>query len=1339
MKNKLITCFVFTLLVFILLPSSFALNNETIVNDVDNNDFTLNEANYNDIPISGNDYYFNADVEDEGNGSESNPYKYLTSDKLDENSVIHLNDGIYELNKGKTIYNISIIGENAENTIIKFQNNNSILTAMGNITLQNLTLMDVTIINYGNLNATNVIFKNSVAYAKNTESTNIVNSAANAFGGAIYCPSYQNLDANVYLDNCTFLNNTAEYGGAIYMCGGNLQVKNSIFLDNFAYNFGGAIASEQNAKLNIEKSAFINSKSLNDAGGAIYIKNSKLTVDSVNISNSKSTFGSAITSLDSTLTLNKVNAVNNTANYEGGAIYQMYGSFTLRNSNFINNSAKNGGALFLDNTTSVILYQNTYTNNSASNCAGAVYSLLNSKTRINFEEYYNNTANFVNDFYKTDSINILIGNGNYSMYRYNSTDISQLPENYSSLENGFVTSVKDQQGGGNCWAFAGIAVLESCILKASGDNLNLSEENMKNLMSLYSDYGWGMDTNQGGYPSMIMGYLLSWLGPVLEEEDLHDDYSTLSPVLDSIVHVQNVKYIKRFSYTDNNEIKEAIMKYGAVGTGIYFDYAYYNEKTHSYYSSITTLTNHAVTIVGWDDNYSRKNFINRPKANGAFLVKNSWNTDWGDEGYFYVSYYDTSFAAIGDSEASYTFILNDTVKFDKNYQYDIVGKTDYLLTGSSSVWYQNIFESTDNEYLAAVSTYFEKTCQWDLSIYVNDVLKLVKNGTGECGYYTIDLDNYVALQPGDIFKVIFKITADEASFPISEKITSNKMLYKPGVSFFSTDGKKWTDLFDYVSVYSSHTYTSQVACIKAFTYFDEIASDITLNITNNGYNPVNLVAGVVNQFGSPVNGGNVTFKINGNEYVVPVTGGIANLTVDLEEMATSVIDATFNAVGYLPCNTSACETIVKKIAKLDMNVTQHSTKTTVNVFISKMINETLIISVNDFNYTVDSIDGVATLTLDNLISGIYSIKASILNDTYFNATVSKEVKRDIKATKILASDFTAYYHGGNVYAISLIDEEGNNVAGREIVFKIDGNTFKNVTDENGTALLSISLNNGVYDLIISFDGDENHVNSSSSVNVTVNTTITSPDANYTLNSYYSLMFKDKDGNPLNNTNVSIKFNNVPYNKTTDEYGAVLLKVDFNPGVYLIESVNPNTGEKFEDNITVLPRIIGNKGFTMYFSSGSSYKVRLRDDYGNFVGENEILIVKIANKNHIVKTNKDGYASFKIKLNPNKYTITAEYKGYKVSNKITVKPILTAKNISKKKAKKIKFQAKLLTTKGKVNAGKKITFKIKGKTYIAKTNKKGIATVYLKNLKVGKHYIVVKYASSSIKKVVKIRK
>ena len=65
-----------------------------------------------------------------------------------------------------------------------------------------------------------------------------------------------------------------------------------------------------------------------------------------------------------------------------------------------------------------------------------------------------------------------------------------------------------------------------------------------------------------------------------------------------------------------------------------------------------------------------------------------------------------------------------------------------------------------------------------------------------------------------------------------------------GISFFSTDGKRWTDLCDYSTTYSSHVYKSQVACIKAFTFLDEISSNITLNISNKGYNPVDIIANV---------------------------------------------------------------------------------------------------------------------------------------------------------------------------------------------------------------------------------------------------------------------------------------------------------------------------------------------------------------------------------------------------------------------------------------------------------------------------------------------------------------
>ena len=82
---------------------------------------------------------------------------------------------------------------------------------------------------------------------------------------------------------------------------------------------------------------------------------------------------------------------------------------------------------------------------------------------------------------------------------------------------------------------------------------------MKNLMSYYSIYGWSEDTNNGGYDGMAIGYLTSWLGPINESDDEYDDHSTLSPLLNSLFHIQNIEFLQRSNYTDNNAIKEAII------------------------------------------------------------------------------------------------------------------------------------------------------------------------------------------------------------------------------------------------------------------------------------------------------------------------------------------------------------------------------------------------------------------------------------------------------------------------------------------------------------------------------------------------------------------------------------------------------------------------------------------------------------------------------------------------------------------------------------------------------------------------------------------------------------
>ena len=119
-----------------------------------------------------------------------------------------------------------------------------------------------------------------------------------------------------------------------------------------------------------------------------------------------------------------------------------------------------------------------------------------------------------------------------------------------------------------------MAVLESCIVKAANVTLDLSEANLKNLMAMYSDYGFNILTNYGGFPDMAFGYFASWLGPIYEEDDFYSINDYLSPLLNTTAHIQNIVLLDRESYTDNDDIKWAILRYGAVGTSMHFDYDY---------------------------------------------------------------------------------------------------------------------------------------------------------------------------------------------------------------------------------------------------------------------------------------------------------------------------------------------------------------------------------------------------------------------------------------------------------------------------------------------------------------------------------------------------------------------------------------------------------------------------------------------------------------------------------------------------------------------------------------------------------------------------------------------
>jgi hypothetical protein len=164
----------------------------------------------------------------------------------------------------------------------------------------------------------------------------------------------------------------------------------------------------------------------------------------------------------------------------------------------------------------------------------------------------------------------------------------------------------------------------------------------------------------------------------------------------------------------------------------------------------------------------------------------------------------------------------------------------------------------------------------------------------------------------------------------------------------------------------------------------------------------------------------------------------------------------------------------------------------------------------------------------------------------------------------------------------------------------------------------------------------------------------------------------------------------------------------------------------------------NNDIVMDYNGKTTFKVCIVDSFGVICpGFN--VVMKISGKSYDVKTDGKGYATKAFSLAPGKYTIYITCDGKTVSNKITVNKVLKAKSVTKKKAKKIKYSATLKTSKGKAIVGKKIIFKIKGKTYKAKTNKKGIATITLKNLKVGKYKITITYLKSKVQTKLTIKK
>ena len=1293
----------------VCVPSCFAIDNETgIVGDTG----------------QSHHFYFDINASDDGDGSPDSPFKFLNDSRIVDNSVLHLANGEYEYKQINSRVNVSIIGCDVSKTIIN--SNGSAFLVDGNLILRNVTFMKTPIFTQGLLDASNVIFRDSLA--QNSD------KYGNSYGGAVYCPSGQYCAC---IDNCTFVNNTAKYGGAIYMNGGVLNITNSVFKNNTAYGFGGAIAcvptSSNKPKANMKNSTFISNNALNDAGGSVYLKSATFIGENLNISSSNATMGGAICLVDSNSSLSHVHAYNNSARYGGGAFYQIYSNLTLTDSCFTSNNAKNGGAVMLDCTYCLFVENITFKLNRADIAGGAIYIAFNNTTHIGAVSYDNNTAFMCGDFYEMPH-ELIVRDSDFEIYR-SGENTDPIPPHYSLVDEGYVTSVKDQMNGGNCWAFAILASLESCILKASGENIDLSEGNMKNIASLYSRYGWNMQTNKGGYDDMGIGYLVSWLGPVLESDDVYDDRNDISPIFYGLTHIQEIAFLKRDDFNDNDEIKRAIMSYGGVYSGIYMCASYDSSLgVHTQCYTGSNANDHAVCIVGWDDDIE---ITNAPQR-GAWIAKNSWGPEWSDNGYFYISYYDVSCAKVGSNEACFVFIFNDTMKLDKNYQYDIA-KTDYFYNFTNSVWYKNRFISSDDEYLTAVSTYFGSDSDWTLSVNVNDVLKLKKTGFSKAGYRTIDLADYIALSAGDVFEVSFEIHVDgDAGIPVSEAVSLNQEYYGENISFISYDGKNWVDFYNVTWEYPGHTYASQVACIKAFTILNPIDADISLNVSYIGFSHVNITARVISEYGRMIASGQVAFNISGQTVLANISNGMASIVHEFS-LGLNNISAEFTSIGYEASRANTSFEIVKCDVLMNLDVVTDLDSVTFNVEISKPITEALIITLDDSNHTVYAKNGHATLTLTALDYGTHNVRVHLYDKVYVASDDYETFKINSIRTYLEANNLTTVFGSGDKLNVRLADKNGSAISNQSIEYVLNAKRYAAVSDADGVIVIDCLLSPGKYPVEVIFKGTNLYINSSLLLNVDVKTSVLLPGNTFTFNSPYNVRFLDKNGNGLSNGFVKIILNNVEYGIITDDNGFAGFNILLDVGTYMVQVFNPDTGEISTQSINVLEKISSNGNLVMYCGAGKCYTVRAFDNNGNPM-HGAGVVFTVAGKSYLIYSDSDGYASLKITLKSGTYVITATYSGYQLSNKITVKSTLITKNVSVKKGKTIKFSAKLVNLNGKILKNKKIAFKFNGKIYKIRTNKKGIATLKItKKYRVGKYTITTKYGKVSQKNTIRIRK
>ena len=1016
-------------------------------------------------------------------------YKYKDTDSIkhieftNKNFTIDGNNHAIDADGKTNIFNITGGKLTLKNLVLKNTNDSAILLRNGILNTINVTFINATSPNTGGA----IYAYNSIYYSNNDK---FIDSYAKDAGSALFASSatmhiknatfasknpikwslIYGSNSIINVSDTTFANISSKYATAIYNIG-ITHITRSKFINLRANATGGAVAVKGDdekgfAQLLIADCEFTNI-SAGRNGGAIFadiaagsdtLGEGRVIITNTAFNKNTAEFGGAILQLGGTLALINSTFTNNTASENGGAVYTSRTNVVILPGTFTNNRAREtdgyGGALYLDHAESNIV-NSTFTNNSAGKgeaiyCYEIMYTINNATFKNN--KIYTRFDEVGSSITNCEGCNGTLNETNITyLIRYNGEAIILNPQHingtakdsYFNLNNlGLVTRVKDQGSMGSCWAFGAAGAFESSYLIATGIELDISENNIKSLCLPYSEFGQ-TSTTEAGNMVTTAAYFASWLGAVNTTGDFYDELGKVSTLQygPNEVHTVNAVFI---NIKDKNAIKEYLTTYGAMNMFLFGA----NSQDQSYSSTYNSVynneygANHYVTLVGWDDNFSKDHFSTPAPGNGAWICKNSWGSKWGDGGYFYVSYYDKS---LTQDVVGFTF--DNVEHYEKLYQNGIIGlhvfDDDYNTYGQT-------YASENGDIIAAVGTYFETAgSPYTISVYVDGRMVYSQSGkSSHAGYETVKLNKYIAVDEN----LTFEIRIKSASVPY---VKNSRSILMPKVNYIYDDGKK-IDL-------GTKGY---FAPIKAYTYHN---SNITKNVVNYYDNATETIFTVYNIF----EGNTIQASFNNKNYTIPIINNTGNISLGVLPVGEYLVTITYN--NQTISTPVLIKTTIFSDDQKDMTLAYNAGGSFAVQFFNPNGNPLANTQVTA-KFDNQELSGAITNE-----EGILSINIHPTNPIgkHYIDYVNPKNGETLRVTINIVSRFygnanvNMYYDDGHTYKVRVRDDTGKFVEEDEIVtIKIGKHTFNVKTDEEGYAILKIpsKITPGKYTISATYKG-----------------------------------------------------------------------------------------------------------------------------------------------------------------------------------------------------------------------------------------------------------------------------